>query len=162
MDGLLFALTLYSALASGLVAGIFFGFSTFIMGALARIPAPQGIAAMQSINIVVINPLFLTAFMGTGLTCLLLAIASLLRWHRPGSGYLLTGAVLYIVGTIVVTFLFNIPLNNALANVDPASTEGARVWADYVVRWTNWNTVRTIAPLAAAALLTMALWHQRS
>ena len=34
-DQLLFALTLLAALGSGLVAGIFFAFSTFVMGALA-------------------------------------------------------------------------------------------------------------------------------
>jgi len=55
-NNLLLALTLLSALGSGLIAGAFFAFSTFVMGALGRLPAAHGIAAMQSINVVVINP----------------------------------------------------------------------------------------------------------
>jgi len=60
-------------LGSSLIAGVFFAFSSFLMKALARIPTHQGIAAMQSINVVVINPTFLGTFMGTGVLCLLVA-----------------------------------------------------------------------------------------
>ncbi|WP_010496926.1 hypothetical protein [Paenibacillus elgii] len=60
MGNLLFGLTYASALGSGLIAGLFFAFSTFVMSALARLPAEQGIAAMQSINVTVLNPLFYT------------------------------------------------------------------------------------------------------
>ncbi len=45
-------------LGSALVGGVFFAFSSFVMKALARVPSPEGIAAMQSINVVVINPSF--------------------------------------------------------------------------------------------------------
>ena len=69
-DRLYFALKIFSALGCGLMAGTFFAFSVFVMSALARLPAPQGIAAMQSINITVINPVFMLVFMGTALTCL--------------------------------------------------------------------------------------------
>ncbi|MGL4966898.1 MAG: hypothetical protein ACRC67_37105 [Inquilinus sp.] len=41
-ERLMSVLVLLSALGSGLVGGIFFAFSTFVMGALARLPAPQG------------------------------------------------------------------------------------------------------------------------
>lgn len=58
-----------SALGCGVAGGAFFAFSTFIMRALARLPAPQGIAAMQSINVVVITPLFMMALFGTGAAC---------------------------------------------------------------------------------------------
>jgi uncharacterized membrane protein len=64
IDQLLSALTFISALSCGLAAGIFYAFSALVMKALARIPAPQGIAAMQSVNLSVINPWFLTAFFG--------------------------------------------------------------------------------------------------
>ena len=85
MDDTLFALTLVAALGSGLVAGAFFAFSTFVMGALARLPAPQGIAAMQSINIVVINPWFMTAMFGTGLAAVALAVAAAIEWNEPAA-----------------------------------------------------------------------------
>ena len=85
-------LTLVAALGCGLVAGIFFVFPTFIMKALARIPAAQGIAAMQFINITVINPWFMMAFMGTAVACALLTGYAVLHWSETGAGYLLTWA----------------------------------------------------------------------
>ncbi len=159
MDDALFALTLIAALGCGLVAGVFFAFSTFVMKALARLPAPQGIAAMQSINIVVINPWFMAAFLGTGLVCVVLAVASAIEWDEPEVFYQLAGSVLYVIGTILVTIAFNVPRNDALAAANPEDADSAGLWRRYVVEWTAWNHVRTIAPLAAAALLTVALFE---
>lgn len=75
-------LTLLSALGCGLVGGVFFAFSTFVMKALAALSPPQGIAAMKSINIAVLNPMFLGFFLGTGLLCIILVISSALSWHK--------------------------------------------------------------------------------
>ncbi|MEA5626539.1 DUF1772 domain-containing protein [Nostoc sp. UHCC 0251] len=157
---LLFALKLFAALGCGLVAGVFFAFSTFVMSALARLQPREGITAMQSINITAINPLFMIALFGTALACLFLAIASLSKWHQPGTIYLLLGSLLYLVGTILVTIAFNVPLNDTLAIAKPDSTEGANLWARYLTNWTLWNHVRTIAAFGAAALLTIALCNQ--
>lgn len=157
VDNLSFGLKLFSALGCGLVAGVFFAFSTFVMNALARLHPKEGIAAMQSINITAINPLFMLALFGTAVTCLFLAVSSLLKWHQPGAAYLFLGSLLYLVGTVLVTIAFNVPLNDALATVKPDSTEGANLWASYLKNWTIWNHVRAIAALAATALLTIAL-----
>jgi uncharacterized membrane protein len=162
IDRLLFALTLVSALGCGLVAGIFFAFSAFVMKALARLLPAQGIAAMQSINVAVINPWFLAVFLGTAAGCLVLAVASLFQWHKPSAVFHLVGGLLYLVGTILVTLAFNVPLNDALAAVDPVSANGASLWAGYVTGWTAWNHVRTAAALAAGALLTIALCLERA
>jgi uncharacterized membrane protein len=157
IDNLIFVLTLVSALGCGLIAGVFFAFSGFVMKALAQLPPAQGIAAMQSINIIVINPMFMTAFFGTAATCLLLAVSSFFRWHKPGAAYLLAASLLYLVGTILVTILFNVPRNDMLATVAPTSAEGASLWTIYLTGWTAWNHVRTAAALAAAALFSIAL-----
>lgn len=121
------------------------------MRALARLPPAQGIAAMQSINVVVISPSFMLAFFGTAAASVLLVVSSLTMWPQPGAAYLLVGSVLYLGGTILVTMVFNVPRNNALADVDPGTADGARLWADYVVSWTAWNHVRTAAAMAASA-----------
>ena len=160
IDKFISILTFASGLGCGLIAGVFFAFSAFVMKALARLSPAQGMAAMQSINVVVLNPLFFAVFFGTAAGCVLLAISSLFRWQRPGALYLLIGSMLYVVGTILVTILFNVPRNNALAAVDVASTNGARLWADYAVSWTAWNHVRTIAAFTAAAFLTIALCRE--
>jgi uncharacterized membrane protein len=155
--GLLFVLTMIAALGCGLIAGVFFAFSAFVMKALSKLPPAQGIAAMQSINVVVINRWFMSAFFGTAFVCVMLALISLLRWQTPGAGYRLVGSLLYLIGTIVVTIAFNVPRNNALAAVEPASDEGAVLWKKYISSWTAWNHVRTVAALAAAACHTMSL-----
>ncbi len=156
-DDLVLALTLVSAVGCGLVAGILYVFSTSVMKALARLPSAQGIAAMQSINIAVINPLFMGAFFGTAAASVLVIVFSLLRWGEAEAAYLLSGGLAYLIGVILVTMIFNVPRNNALAGVDPAGAAGALLWEGYVTSWTAWNHVRTAAALAAAVLLTLAL-----
>ncbi|MBD6616362.1 DUF1772 domain-containing protein [Komarekiella sp. 'clone 1'] len=159
-DYSLLALKLLAVLGCGLMAGVFFAFSTFVMNALARLQPAQGIAAMQSINIAAINPLFMTVLFGTAAACILLVIFSLLRWHQPGAAYLLLGSLLYIVGTLGVTIVFNVPLNDALAKVEPDSTIGQSLWSSYLTNWTIWNHIRTAAALVAAASFTIALCYR--
>ena len=149
-------LTFLAAISCGLAAGIFYAFSSLVMRALARIPAPAGIAAMQSINVSVVNPWFITAFFGPALICCVLVVISLLRWSKEGSAYILAGCLFYLVGTIIVTFTFNVPLNDALATLGPAGPQSASRWASYLVTWTNWNHVRTAGALLAAAAFYLA------
>jgi uncharacterized membrane protein len=127
------------------------------MRALGRLPAPHGIAAMQSINVAVINPAFLGAFLGTAALCAAVAIRSVTGSHEAGAGLRLAGALVYLVGSFGVTMAFNVPRNDALARVDPATADAARLWTGYLATWTAWNHVRLLASLAAAALLTLGL-----
>lgn len=149
-------LTLVTLIGCGLVAGVFYAFSTFVMKALGALPPAQGVAAMQSINIVVINPLFMAAFVGTAVTCLALAVTAFARWSDGRAAWWLAGAVLYVVGCFAVTIVFNVPRNDALAALKPESAEAARLWASYLVRWTLWNHVRGAASLLATAAFAMA------
>lgn len=157
MDDLMFGLKIIAALGCGLIAGAFFAFSSFVMKALGALPAPNGLAAMQSINIVVINPVFLGVFAGTAVLCAIAMIATLLRWQGTGSAWIIAGGVLYIGGCFLVTMFLNVPLNDALAKANPGSPEGAEFWAKYLDAWTMWNTVRTIASLAASAAFMIAM-----
>lgn len=155
-----FALTVFCALGSGVVGGVFYAFSTFVMAALARLPAAQGIAAMQAINITVINPVFFAAFLGTAAACLVLAGFSLRGWARPGAGWQLAGCGIYMAGCILVTMVCNVPRNDALAKLDPAAAASAAPWASYVAEWTAWNHVRTVAGIAAMATFLAGLCRQ--
>jgi uncharacterized membrane protein len=69
------------------------------------------------------------------------------------------GSLLYLVGTILVTIIFNVPLNDSLAAVDPTSAHAGHLWTTYVRSWTAWNHVRTVAAFAAAASFITALCH---
>lgn len=151
------ALTFAAAIGSGLVAGIFFAFSSFVMSALGRLPPQEGVAAMQSINVSVLNPGVLLALFGTGVVCALLVIGSYFRWHEPGGKLILAASLIYLVGCIGVTMLGNVPLNRALAAVQAGTPEAASLWSRYLVEWTTWNTVRTVAPLVGTFLFIAAL-----
>ncbi len=105
MEDTLFALTLVAALGCGLVAGVFFAFSNFVMNALARLPSAQGIAAMQSINVTVITPLFMLALFGTALVCVALGVLAVVDWDEPEVFYQLAGSALYVVGNALVTMV---------------------------------------------------------
>lgn len=150
-------LILFAALGCGLVAGIFLAFSNFVMRALARLPAAQGIAAMQSINITVLNPLFLGLFVGTAPACAFLVGYGALHWTHAGSGWLIAGGSSYLIGNLAVTRLCNIPRNDALARLSPASADAEAAWREYQRGWNVWNHVRTATALAAA----VALWFAR-
>ena len=78
-DILLLALRFAAALGCGLMAGLFFAFSAAVMGGLARIQPAEGIAAMQSINRAILNPLFLTVFLATPAACALVVLSLLWR-----------------------------------------------------------------------------------
>lgn len=157
MDFVLTALTWISALGSALIAGVFFAFSTFVIAALGRRPAAEGIAAMQEINVAVVRSGFLAVFVVTAVTSALLALFALLRWNDPRAAWWLAGAVLYVLGTFVLTIVRNVPLNDRLAAADPGSAEGAGVWSRYLADWTWWNTLRTVASLLATGAFILAV-----
>jgi uncharacterized membrane protein len=155
-DHVVHLLILLAALGSGLMAGVFFAFSTFVMQGLARLAPAQGMAAMQSINVTVLNPIFLAVFLGTALLCVSAVVVALMR--RPaGFGLVIAGALLYLAGTFLVTVVFNVPRNEALARLEPAAAEASPAWSTYRRVWTRWNHVRTCSALAAAASFTLAL-----
>lgn len=144
-------------LGASLMAGTFFAFSNFVMKALAERPTSEGIATMQAINVVVINPVFLITFVGTAAAGLVLAVVAMLNWSAPGSPSLLGGAVAYIAGTWLLTIVGNVPLNNRLAKVEPNTAEAAELWEHYLVRWTRLNSERAWAALLAVLLVVIGL-----
>ena len=160
--GLLFVLTLAAAVGAGLVGGVFLAFSSFVMPALRRIPSSAGMAAMQSINVAVITPSFLGVFLGTTTACVLLVLSAVWRWRAPGTESMLLGGCFYLAGTFLVTLMFNLPRNEALSLVDPASADADGAWQQYAIEWTRWNHVRTLAAFAACVYLTIALAELRA
>jgi uncharacterized membrane protein len=154
-DQLLVA-TVIGAVGCGLIAGLLFAFSNFVMRALVQQPPESGMRTMQAINSHIQNPVFFVLFFGTTLTTLFLAVAAALHASQPGSMVLLLGSLLYLVGTFSVTVVVNVPLNNRLAKSSANGSDGVRYWQSYVARWLKWNHVRTITSVSAAALLTWA------
>jgi uncharacterized membrane protein len=136
-----------TAIGCGMAGGVFFAFSSFVMPALGRLPVPQGIAAMQQINITAITPVFMADFVGTAVACLAVLITG---WDEP---LLLTGGLLYLIGVFLLTRAYHIPRNNALADLDPSAPHAPDHWARYQREWNRANHLRALAGIAASAVL---------
>ncbi|MES1183089.1 MAG: anthrone oxygenase family protein [Myxococcales bacterium] len=148
-------ITFFTALGCGLIGGVFFAFSSFVLPALARLPGLQGLSAMQSINVVVLNRSFLGVFLGTAVLCATLAVDAVARWSAPHAGLRLAGALAYLLGSLLITKELNVPWNDALAAVQPHSKDAVARWLEFVAGWSFWNHARTAASVLAAALLTL-------
>jgi uncharacterized membrane protein len=151
------ALILIGVLGAATIGGVFFAFSTFVMRALAQLPPAHGVAAMQRINVVVLNPPFLGVFIGTAMVQAMAAGLSLVAWLPPRSPLLLAGAAFYLFGSFGATMAFNVPRNDRLAAMPADSDVAHGYWPTYVREWTFWNHVRTVAALASAACGIVAL-----
>jgi len=145
---------------TGLMAGLFFAWSCAITAGLGRLPDAGYLAAMQSINRTILNPLFFSCFFGTAVV---LPVAAWLAYTPalPVRFWLLLGAAAcYGVGVMGVTVFGNVPLNEAL---DAFSLEHASADAMHTqrmafeVRWNALNTVRAWAATGALVLLGLAL-----
>jgi uncharacterized membrane protein len=141
---------------AGIVTGLLFAFSNFIMRALAELQPEHGMFAMQQINEKIINPLFLLFFLGTPLLCLMISGYSLVHLNDTHSVLLLLGSIGYIIGPFGITVRCNVPLNNKLAAAQP--TEGADIWNHYQVKWQRCNHIRTYIGLVAIIFLCLGLW----
>lgn len=149
-------LTVVAAVGAGLVAGLFFAFSAAVMPALTRRPVAEAAAAMQAVNVAILNPVFLLVFLGTTAASALVAVTAPFT-GASGAGWRVAGALLYLVGAFAITAAVNVPLNEELDAVDTRTPAAGPVWERYLARWTWWNHVRTVAAVAAATALTLGV-----
>lgn len=156
-ETLLTALLWFGAIGCGLMAGVYFTFSAFVMKSLASIDSAAGIAAMQAINDVILRSAFMPLFFGTSLASAVAVVLYVARPEAPGSGAIAFAGATYFVGMFLCTVFFNVPLNDRLKSVDPTSTQGGVMWEVYLRVWTRWNHVRTVASTVACAFFIQAI-----
>ncbi len=145
-----------AAVGSGLVGGVLFAFSSFVMPALRRIPPAQGIAAMQSINRQAPTFAFMALVGGTAVLSVGVGLQALLQRHQPGAVWVVAGTVSYLVA-LAITGGFNVPRNDRLASFDATTPAAAHYWSTFLTEWTTGNHLRTALCIAAAASYTLAL-----
>jgi uncharacterized membrane protein len=151
-------------LAAGLLAGLFYAFSVSVMPGLARTDDRTFVHAMQQINLAIINPWFFLSFFGTPL---LIALAWVLHLGSGRSGVLfwISLAFLAALGTLVITMVLNVPLNNALdaAGRNPDQiTDLSTLRESFEGTWVRWNNIRTLTSTAALGFLVWALMLYRT
>jgi uncharacterized membrane protein len=157
IDGPFFGLVVAGILGTGLVAGVFCGFSTFVMRGLAALPPAQGVAAMNAINVAAVRPAFMALFAGSAVLSALIAVVTFVVWPGEGKVELLLGSALYLIGSFGLTIVANVPRNERLAGLTPGGPEADGYWPVYVREWTLWNHVRTVASAAASLVYLLAL-----
>jgi uncharacterized membrane protein len=156
---------LLAALATALMAGLFYNWTTAITTGLHKLPDREYIAAMQSINRAIQNPLFFLSFFGA---TVLLPLSCYLHYKSPlpATFYLLLAAtILYLAGVTAVTITGNIPLNNMLDKFNLRGAlpeEAARLRLAFENKWNNFNTIRTISSFISLILILVACIYNKS
>ncbi|MDT6985661.1 DUF1772 domain-containing protein [Streptomyces lusitanus] len=156
-DGPYAVLTALGVLGTGLVAGVFCAFSTFVMRGLAALTPARGVAAMQAVNVAAVRPPFMAVFLGTTVLSAVLTVVTLVTWPDEGAVASVVGGALFLCGSFGLTVVANIPRNERLARLDAGGAEAAAYWPEYVRGWTRWNHVRALASAGAALAYLLAL-----
>ncbi len=151
------ALVLVTAVGAGCTGGVLFAFSSFVMPALRRLPAAQGVAAMQSINVTAVRPPFMVPFGGTAALSVALVVVAATALDEAYAPWLIVAAALYLVGVLGLTMAYHVPRNDALATLHPGAPEITAAWTRYAAGWTTANHLRAAAGLLATAALGIAL-----
>jgi uncharacterized membrane protein len=153
MTGTRDAVLVLGIVCVGLMAGLFAAFAYAVMPGLGQTDDRSFVLAMQRINVVIVNPLFMLLFVG-GAGCTV-AAAVLYREHRM-FWWIVAGAVLYAIG-LLITMALNIPLNDRLQ----AAGDPERIADIHAVRrafessWVRWNIARAVVHTAAFAVLVV-------
>ena len=148
-------IVIFAIVGAGVVTGLLFAFSNFVMRALADLPAEHGMFAMQRINEKILNPIFFVLFFGTPLLCAVTVFSVFDTLNEPGYVMLFWGAVAYLVGPFGITLMFNVPLNNKLAATPRVGAEVE--WPDYRQKWQRWNHIRTYIGILSIFFLAAGL-----
>ena len=144
-----------ATIATGLLAGVFYGFACSVMIALRRVEDRTFVEVMQRINAAVQNGWFMLSFLG-GLVFTVLA--GVLQFGRPPL-LPIALALAFTVAGLAVTFAVNIPLNLQLdhAGRPDRMADPAAARRRFEGRWTRWNVIRALLHTVSFGFLCWAL-----
>jgi uncharacterized membrane protein len=161
---MVFALAVCSVVVTlvlaGWMAGVFYTFSNSVMPGLDAINPDHAIRAMQSINRKILNPVFLTTFVGTPIAAVVTGVLLLVLEETPAATLSFLAAAAYALGAFAPTAIVNVPMNQALdaAEVPSDVREAAKLWSSYSLRWTRWNTLRAAGSSLSLMLAGLAIF----
>jgi uncharacterized membrane protein len=151
-----------AALTSGAIGGLLFAFSNVVMPSLQKQPSDSAVKSMQTVNLQIVNPLFLALFLAPALLSLALLFLAYRVASQPWAPFIFWASGLYLLGVIGITFACNIPMNNRLASWRSNLLPTRDFWEDYGRAWTNWNHLRTLAALGSSLAFSLALPYAHS
>src|SRR5699024_1048122 len=107
----------------------------------------------------VLNPAFFIIFLGPVLLLLVSSLLQLREAINASFWLMLCATVAYLTGTVGVTVLGNVPLNNVLDPVmmnDLSVKELKRIRHSFESKWNSFHAVRTVFSIISFILLLIA------
>jgi len=151
-----------SVILTGLSAGLFFAWSVSVIPGTQKLMDATYLESMQSINRAILNPLFYTVFFGP---FLFPAVSSFFAYstNKTAFALFLAAALIYAIGTIGVTALGNIPLNDQLDILNLTemnSKQRSAFRTDYESKWNQFHSIRTAFSLLVFVLALLGVIEQ--
>ncbi|MCB0665930.1 MAG: DUF1772 domain-containing protein [Saprospiraceae bacterium] len=148
-----------SVVLTGLSAGFFYAWSVSVIPGNKRVMDLTYLETMQSINRAILNPAFFLIFFGS---LVLLIIACINEYHVNKWAFtlLLGASITYLTGTIGVTGLGNVPLNDQLDVLKIAELSSDKISSfrrHYEANWNRLHNIRTLFALTSFILSVLAL-----
>jgi len=146
---------LAATLLTGLSAGFFYAWQVSVIPGTKLIHARNYIETMQAVNRAIINPAFMLIFFGP----LLFQVITLFLFRgTPFMTYLLAACLCYFLGTLIVTALGNVPLNNVLDglnshNMSQEQLDQSRL--QYALKWNRFHLLRTVFSVLSFILMLL-------
>lgn len=149
-------LSLFLALWSAVIGGVFSAFSEFIMSALMRTSSEGGIEAMQQINHTVIKTQFVVGILAIAGASIAFAFYGNFALEGNAKSALILAPIVYIPSVFLMTIFGNVPMNNKLESLPHTSSEAEAYWPIYGRYWTRLNHVRTLGSVATSVIYLFA------
>ena len=149
-----------SIVLTGLSAGLFYAWSVSVIPGTQKITDATYLETMQSINRAILNAPFFLIFFGS---IVFLSVASIYQFHNKDLTFwlLLAASIIYLIGTVGVTGLGNVPLNDQLDVLKLSelnSGKMAEFRKFYEANWNRLHLVRTVFAVSSFILCVFAIF----
>lgn len=148
-----------AVLLTGLSAGLFYAWSVSVIPGTQKVSDEVYLQTMQSINRAILNPAFFLVFFGSAV---LLSISNIYAFHSGKSAFFffLAATLIYLFGTIGVTGMGNVPLNNQLDQLDLSQSPAEMFSAfrmNYEAKWNQFHAIRMASSVIAFVLALVGI-----
>lgn len=150
---------LMTVLTTGFMTGIFFTWTNAVMPGIGKLSNLEFLKALQSMNRVILNPLFYISFIAP---MVLFAMSLFFNYTLSSNSIfrlLFAAAIIYILGVFFITVLGNIPLNNLLdqSQLEMLNLEELQSLRTQIeVPWNQFNLIRTLSSFSSFVFLLIA------
>lgn len=148
---------------TGLSAGFFYAWQVSVIPGTLKVNDQVYLQTMQSINKEILNPAFFLVFFGT---FILLSVGSIYEFHANQTAFwlILLASASYLLGTLGVTILGNVPLNDQLEALN-LNTLSEADFLDFrkhfEEKWNRLHLIRTVFSILTFVLLALALYFDK-